>query len=70
MRHAAEEVERDGEHDGECAPPVCSATAFGHELAEHDREVREDRERDQELDAGRERRLEEVGDQRLADRRR
>jgi hypothetical protein len=39
-----------------------------HQLPEHDREVRQDRERHDECDGVRERRLHEIRDQRLADR--
>ena len=67
MRQTAEEVERDGEHDGERLR-LLQRHRLGHELAEHDREVREDREGDQEAHARRQRRLHQIRDQRLADR--
>ena len=59
-------VERNGQHDRDALRPL-QCDRLRDELAEHDGEVREDRERDRERDAGRERWLEEVGEQRLAD---
>ena len=66
VRDAAEEVERDREHDRERLGPL-QRDRLRDELAEHDGEVGEDREGDEEADRRRERWLHQVRDQRLAD---
>ena len=66
VRDPAEQVERTGQHHGE-AFRLLQRHGFRHELAEDDRDVREEREREEEADGARERRLHQVGDQGLAD---
>ena len=66
MRDSRHRIERNGQHDRDALRPL-QCDRLRDQLAEHDGEVREDRERDRERDAGREGWLEEVGEQRLAD---
>ena len=66
MRDSPEEVERHREHHRERLG-LLQRDRLRHQLAEHDGQVREERERDQERNRVRERRLHEVRDERLAD---
>ena len=66
MRDPRQPVERDGERYRERLR-LLQRDRLRHELADDDREVREDRERDEERDGVRQRRLHELGEQGLAD---
>ena len=66
IRDPREPVERDRERDGEQLG-LLQGDGLRHELAEDDGKVGEDRERDQERDRSGKWRLEELGEQRLAD---
>ena len=66
VRDPREQVERDGERHCEHLG-FLQGNGLGDELAEHDGQVGQDRERDQERDGRRQRRFHEVGDQRFAD---
>ncbi len=66
MRDACEPVERYGEGDRQHLG-LLEGDCLRNELTQHDGEIRQDRERDQEGDGGGKWRLEEPGEQRLAD---
>ena len=67
MQEAAEVVERNREHNSERLG-LLERHRLRHQLAEHDREVGEERECNEEAHRYRQRRLHQIRDQRLADR--